>query len=116
MTSNRDVEAQLLGAVVGLAKDVGEFKAQVRELIHKEGEDAQRKEAVSRILIKLEDLPHQVERLGERLDERLQALEDDQIRRDQTANIWTLMLKSPAIGWIVGIVSAAALYLFGRGQ
>lgn len=99
---------------ISLAKAVGNLEAQVRELIHDNNNRAQRDEAVARSLVKLEDLPDKIEKMGEAIDKRLKALETDHIRRDQTANIGVLILKSPLIGWLVGVLTAAAAILFGR--
>lgn len=101
-------------ADVALAKAVGNLEAQVRELIHDNNNRAQRDESVARSLVKLEDLPEKIEKMDERIDRRLKALETDHIRRDQTANIGVLILKSPLIGWAIGVFSAIAAFLFGR--
>lgn len=107
MVDNQNIE---------LAQSLGELKAQVRELIHDNNNRTQRDEAVALSLAMLQAIPKQLEAMGGRLEDRLRALEDDQVRREQTASIWRLIMKSPAVGWFLGIVMTAAAYLFGRSQ
>lgn len=106
---------------VTLAKAVGSLEAQVRELIHDNNNRGQRDEAVARSLGKLEHLPgtldkvaDAVTKMDEAIDARLKVLETEHIRREQTASIGVLILRSPLIGWVLGVVTAAGAIIFGR--
>ncbi len=48
--------------------------------------------------------------------ERLAALEAERNRRDGASSIIALILKSPAVGWLVGVAGAAWAVLSGKLQ
>lgn len=99
-----------------LAKSVGNLEAQVRELIHDNNNRTQRDEAIAISLARLEHIPQQITQMDNRIDERLKKLELAKVERDTQAGIWSMILKSPAVGWAIGIITAAAAFLFSRNQ
>jgi hypothetical protein len=88
-------------SLVELAKEVGRISGQVRELIHKDNNRQQRDEAIAVALIRLEGVPKQIEDMRNILEERLQKLEVEAVRRDQTASLGRLILKSPMVAWLI---------------
>jgi hypothetical protein len=88
-------------SLVELAKEVGRISGQVRELIHKDVNRQQRDEAIAVSLIRLEGVPKQIEDMRNILEERLQKLEVEAVRRDQTASLGRLILKSPMVAWLI---------------
>jgi hypothetical protein len=52
-------------------------------------------------LIRLEGVPKQIEDMRNILEERLQKLEVEAVRRDQTASLGRLILKSPMVAWLI---------------
>lgn len=107
--------------VVEMAKELGEIRAELREIIHDKLNDSQRREAVARSLSHLEKIPEQLSKLSEdfhsemrEIKKRLTSLETDKAERAAQGRLWVLLLKSPAVGWAVGIVLAAVAYMTGK--
>lgn len=106
-----------------MAQDIGKITQQLKEILHDKQNSSQRNEAVARSLSKLEDMPGKLDKLSTEVadgfkgvDTRLKRLELEQAGRESQARLWVLLLRSPAVGWAVGIVLAACAYMFGRGQ
>jgi hypothetical protein len=87
---------------------LGEIRGQLRELIHTGNNTAQAVQALGDRVGKLERMDGRVNQL-ELLAPRLAALESDRHRRDGASGVVAAILKSPAIGWMVG----GATFLWG---
>lgn len=72
--------------------------------------DGQRLEAIRRSLAKLDAVPGDIIEIKERLT----ALEIEKHRRDGAAGVFTVLAKSPALGWLVGAATTAWALLTGR--
>lgn len=89
---------------------LGEVRGQLREIIHNMNNQAQKNDAVSAQLAKLEGMPARLDAI----DQRLLALETDKHRRDGAVGFGTWVLKSNVVGWLAAIGIAAWAYLEGR--
>lgn len=87
---------------------LGEIRGQLRELIHTGNNTASQVQALSERVGKLERMDGRVGQL-ELLAPRLAALESDRSRRDGANGVVAAILRSPAIGWMVG----GATFLWG---
>lgn len=74
---------------------LGEIRGQLRELIHTSNNLAQTVSAMG---------------------SRLAALEAESHQRKGANGLWMAFLKSPAIGWLIGVLGAVSAYLYGRAQ
>jgi len=72
---------------------LGEIKGQLRELIHSINNVAQQQSAMGL---------------------RIAKLEEKEFRRDGAGNLLQIILKSPAIGWLVGAAISAWAVLTGK--
>lgn len=89
---------------------VGEIRAQLRELIHGQVNDRAWREAATKILAKLEDLPEAIEKISIRIER----LEHERAERAGASNVWVTALKSPALGWLIGAVTTVWAFVTGR--
>ena len=89
---------------------LGEVRGQLREIIHNMYNQAQKNDAVSAQLAKLEGVPARLDAI----DARLVALEADRHRRDGAMGFGLQILKSPIFGWLAGFGIAAWAYLTGK--
>lgn len=87
---------------------LGEIRGQLRELIHTGNNTAQAVQALGERVGKLERMDGRVNQL-ELLAPRLAALELDRGRREGASGVVAAILRSPAIGWMVG----GATFLWG---
>jgi len=92
------------------AEAIGEIRGQLRELIHSMNNDGQRLEAIARSIAKLDGVPRDIAEIKERLG----ALEVEKHRRDGAQGLMMAMLKSPTLGWLVGVAAAAWAVLTGK--
>jgi hypothetical protein len=74
---------------------LGEIRGQLRELIHTGNNTAAKIDALAL---------------------RVSALETDKNRREGAVSMWTMILKSPALAWLVGAAVTAWAILSGRVQ
>lgn len=74
---------------------LGKIEGQLREVIHAQNNMAAKIDAMSI---------------------RLAALEAESHQKKGAAAIWTMILKSPAVGWMIGVLGAVSAYLYGRTQ
>lgn len=89
---------------------LGEVRGQLREIIHAMNNQAQKNDAVADKLAKLEGVPAQLKNI----DTRLTALETDRHRRDGASGLLVMILRSPALGWLVGAGTTVWAFLTGR--
>ena len=89
---------------------LGEVRGQLREIIHTMNNQAMKNDAVAEKLSKLDDVPDRLSKI----EERLTHLETDKHRRDGASNVALLILRSPALGWLVG--AATTVWAFATGR
>lgn len=95
-----------------MSETLGEVKGQLREVIHTMNNTAQKVDALAEKVILAAELPARVTAL----DVRVVALETDRNRRDGATGIIGTILKSPAIGWLVGAALTVWALLSGSGK
>lgn len=86
-------QAEIVGVLAELSKNVGELTAQVREQIH---------------------TSNNTQTMVRQLGERLTKLEAKDQRREGAAGVVQMIFKSPLIGWIVGAAISAWAVLTGK--
>jgi DNA repair ATPase RecN len=98
--------------------DLGEIRAQLRELIADKRNETQRAEVVARTMAKLEDVPAKIDRMENRLDARMEKIENriniletSDSNRKVVNNVWLEVMKSPAVGWLVATAGAAVAFV-----
>ena len=89
---------------------LGEIKGQMRELIHNVNNMATKLDALTREVVSNSDLPGKVKEL----DGRVTVLEGDKNKRDGASGVVATVMKSPAIGWLVGAAVSAWAILTGK--
>ena len=89
---------------------LGEIKGQMRELIHNVNNMATKLDALTREVVSNSSLPGKVKEL----DERVTVLEGDKNKRDGASGMVANIMKSPAIGWLVGAAVSAWAILTGK--
>lgn len=89
---------------------LGEMRGQLRELIHTVNNTAQKLDAVSMKVMSSAELPTKITAL----ELRITALETDRNRRDGAAGIISTILRSPALGWLIGAAITAWAILTGK--
>jgi hypothetical protein len=89
---------------------LGEVRGQLRELIHNMKDQQQERSAIVRQLTKLETVPDRLEAI----ERRLALLEVDKNRRDGLLGLGSWLLKTPLLGWVVGIAIAAWAFFTGK--
>lgn len=89
---------------------LGELRGQVRELVHGVNGLSQKFDALSREVIGLGPLAADIAKM----EARLTALEVEQNRRDGASGVMLAILKSPAVGWLVGLATTAWAVFTGR--
>lgn len=87
---------------------VGEMRGQLREIVHGQNDMRQKVDFLTEKAL-LAPTAATVEALTKRID----ALEADRDRRDGATNLGVAILKSPTLGWVVGIVVAALAAIKG---
>jgi GTPase len=93
-----------------MSETLGEVKGQLREVIHTMNNMAQKVDALTEKVIKGADAPTKVTAL----EVRVTALETERNRRDGATGVIASMMKSPAVGWLVGAAVTAWAMLTGR--
>lgn len=95
---------------------LGEVRGQLRELIHTSNNTAQKVDAIGSKVVSLDGLPAIIAEskadlaaLGVRVD----TLERDRDERKGAQGIIALILKSPALGWLMG--AAVAVWALLKG-
>lgn len=91
-----------------LAVKVGEISGQLREVIHTTNNMAQKVDGLTERLL---TAPTAAD--FEKLSKRVDALEAKEDRRDGATGLGAAILKSPVLGWAVGIVVAAIAAIKG---
>lgn len=102
-------DTQILGMIGDMKGELGEVRGQLRELIHTTNNLAQKFDAAGQVLAKHHDVPSDIADLKARVAV-LEAIEN---QRKGATSLGMLILKSPAIGWLVG--AAAAVYAYLKG-
>lgn len=87
------MQPDVLSTLIEINGKLGELQGQVRELVHTANNTAQKVDA---------------------LGLRVAALEAEQQRRIGASNFMALILKSPALGWLVGAAVTAWAVLTGK--
>lgn len=85
-----------------LAVKVGEISGQLREIVHSQNNMSMKLDGLTE---KLLTAPTQAD--FQKLAARVDALEAKEDRRDGATGLGAAILKSPVLGWAVGIVVAA---------
>lgn len=91
---------------------LGEVRGQLREVVH----------SLSNLSMKVDGIAEKQARAGDTQSElaalklRVVALETERNRRDGATGIVGALLKSPAIGWLVGAAAAVWAYLSEGGH
>lgn len=91
-----------------LAVKVGEISGQLREVIHTVNNVAQKVDGMTERLL---TAPTSSD--FEKLSKRVDALEAKEDRRDGATGLGAAILKSPVLGWAVGIIAAALAAIKG---
>src|SRR5436190_22134609 len=94
----------------GTAFLLGKIEGQQREMIHTMNNEAQKNVAISEKLAKLEGVPEQLNKI----DQRLTKLEASENRCEGSNGVWMAILKSPALGWLIGAGVTAWAILTGK--
>lgn len=89
---------------------LGEIRGQLRELIHNQNNTAQKLDGLTLLVIEMKALPAEVSALKS----RVAILETESNRRDGAFGVIGMILKSPAMGWLVGAAVTAWAILTGR--
>lgn len=89
---------------------LGEVRGQLRELVHQGNNQMQKNDAVARALAKLESIPDDITEIKKRIT----ALENDGHRREGATSLMGVILKSPALGWLVSAAVTAWALLTGK--
>ncbi|MGL5735493.1 MAG: hypothetical protein ACRCYS_11555 [Beijerinckiaceae bacterium] len=84
-----------------VAMILGEVRGQLREIIHTMNAERSKLESVAVTLSKLDGVPAKLVSI----ENRLTALEAERNRRDGAMGIVAALLKSPLIGWMVGVIA-----------
>jgi hypothetical protein len=84
-----------LANLADLALVLGEIRGQLRELVHGSASVSQKLDALTL---------------------RVAALEAEEARRKGASDVLKLILKSPALGWIVGAATAAWAIITGKAH
>ena len=94
--------------ISSLAVKVGEISGQLREVIHTVNNMAQKVDGMTERLF---TAPTAAD--FEKLSKRVDALEAEKNRNDGAKGFGLAVLKSPVVGWIVGIATAALAAIKG---
>ena len=89
----RTTDSTTEGIDTGIALLLGEIRGQMRELIHSTNNAGMKIDALAA---------------------RVSALEAEHNRRQGANNVVQALLKSPAVGWLVGIAASAWAILSGK--
>src|SRR4051812_48264421 len=89
---------------------LGELKGQMRELIHNVNNLTMKVDGLAERVIGAADLPLKVKEL----EARVAALEASSQRHEGATGFADKLLKSPALGWLVGAVVSAWAILTGK--
>lgn len=90
----------------GTAFQLGKIEGQLRELIHTQNNQVMKGDAMAGKIGKLETLPDdlaEIKTVLAKVDVRLTALETDKHRRDGAGALGAWLLRTPLLGWVVGI-------------
>lgn len=93
-----------------LAMVLGEVRGQLREIIHTMNNERAKQEIIAEKLAKLDGVPATLQDIQSRLSK----LETERDRRDGANSILATLLKSPALGWLVGAAVAAWAFIEGK--
>ena len=96
---------------------LGELRGQTRELVHSVNNLSTKFDALSREVIGLGALATDVGELKARVaaqDKKIEDLEAEKNRTDGAKGFASILLKSPALGWLVGAVISAWAVLTGK--
>lgn len=94
-----------------VAMILGEVRGQLREIIHTMNNERAKQDGVLKTLAKLESVPDRLDAIEKRLLE----LETDKTRRGAVNGLLSTILKSPAIGWLIGAAATVWMLLHDRG-
>lgn len=100
MTGGQDIQT--------LAVKVGEISGQLREMYHAQNNMAQKVDFLTEKAL-LAPTTASLDELTKRID----ALESERDRRDGATGLGAAILKSPAVGWLVGLAAAALAVVKG---
>lgn len=89
---------------------LGELKGQMRELIHNMNNMSAKIDGLGERVIGAAGIPAKVKEL----EDRVAVLEADKNKRDGASGIINALMKSPALGWLVGAATTAWAVITGR--
>jgi chromosome segregation ATPase len=84
--------------ISGVRETLGEVRGQLRELIHNVNSLSTKVDALNNQVVSAQETPAKFAELTLRVAQ----LETERNRRDGAAGVIATILKSPAIGWVVG--------------
>lgn len=93
-----------------MSETLGEVKGQLREVIHTMNNTAMKVDALAEKVILAADTPSKVTAL----EVRITALETERNRRDGATGVIAAIMKSQALGWLVGAAVTAWAILTGK--
>lgn len=99
-------EASILSMIGDMKGELGEFRGQLREIVHNLNNLSAKIDGLSNTSARHHDLPEEIAAL--RL--RITALEVAEHQRAGAINLGSLLLRSPMLGWLVG--AAVAVWAF----
>ncbi len=95
----------------------GEMRGQVKELVHAMNAKADRDAKFADAITKLEQLPSDISDIKTRIsgvEARLVTMETANTTREAERSLLYMLLKSPALGWIVGALTLIGLEVTNR--
>ena len=96
-------ETQILAMIGDMKGELGEFRGQLRELVHNMNNVSSKIDSLATITARNHDLPDEIISLKA----RLAVLEAKEHQRTGAVNLGSLILKSPLVGWIAAAGAAA---------
>lgn len=100
-------EAQIFAMMGDIKGELGEFRGQLREVIHNMNNVSTKIDALATISARNHDLPDEIATLKA----RVALLEEEKHRRMGAVNLGTMLLRSPIIAWIFAAAVLAWTYL-----
>ena len=113
-----------IAKLLGSATDFGAIRVQLDEVIREKHRTAEQVTHIALAMARLENVPSKFDRMESRLDTRLEKietrlsiLETSDSNRKVVTNVWLEVVKSPAMGWVVGVIGAVITFIaYARGK
>lgn len=104
-------ETQILGMIGDMKGELGEFRGQLRELIHNMNNVSVKLDAFAATTARNHDLPNQIADLKA----RVAILEACENKRVGAMGLGHFIFKSPFLGWVFACATAAWAFLHSKG-